>query len=317
MGVVPQYPRMANDRICPNCRGLVTRGEEFCSTCGEWLGIEGSEAPEQFTLTSDGPLPSPGTTGVSSPAHPAPPGEDLRCPLCGAVNPPSNRHCEQCGARLNSGQLPVAPQPAIQTTAAMRTALIAGAVVIAVVAIAFIFNALRGDDEADPVDSTSTTSTTVAEVGARELVITRATCSGQWDARPCSDLIDGTSADWNAPIPADGSPMKITLEFEEASAIRFIVFENLPEGDDRFILNHRPKGVRITASDVASPISQTLPDGPGTVDQVLFATRNSIQVEIEIVSTHPSESLGEGESIRPGFNDLSIAEIKVFGVPAS
>ena len=124
------------DRTCPSCAGLVTQGEEFCPTCGEWLGIEGGVESEHFELSAESM-----DEGAAPPPPPYPTEEQpslIRCPLCGTDNPPNNRHCEQCGARLQTGQLPVAPQPVIQTTAAMRTALIAGGLLVAVVVIAFV-----------------------------------------------------------------------------------------------------------------------------------------------------------------------------------
>jgi hypothetical protein len=312
VGRVPQYPGMANDdRICPNCRGLVTRGEEFCTTCGEWLGIAGADEPEQFTLTSDGPVAPAGTR--SSPAPP-PSQLGLRCPLCGSDNPANNRHCEQCGARLASGQMPVAPQPAIQTTAAMRTAIVAAVVLLAVVGVAFVVNALRGE-QVEPVDTTTTSTTVQSQV--RQAVITGVTCSAEWGSRPCSNLIDGTGDDWNAPIPPAGETLTITLQLEQPYAVRYIQLLNLEEDDPRFLRNYRVRGVRITSSDVASPISKSLSDTPGELEPIDFLTMNSLSVTIEIVSWWASQSVGEGADVQPGFDDLSIAEIRIWGTPGS
>ena len=88
-------------------------------------------------------------------------------------------------------------------------------------------------------------------------------------------------------------------------------------GTERFLRNHRPNGLRITASDVTTPQLASLDDSGGTLAPVVFNTTLSTTLTIEIVSTHPSQAIGEGEDVLPGFNDLSIAEIRVFGSPSS
>lgn len=312
---MPQYCPMADDRTCPNCHGLVTKGEEFCPTCGEWLGIEGGDEAEHFTLGGDNYSPDPGPAEPRQ-IEPTAPVEStvVRCSLCGTDNPRSNRHCEQCGARLGTGQLPVAPQPMIQTTAAMRTALIAGGVLVAVVVIAFVVNALGGDDE--PVaDSTTTTSTTAVE--ATQVVVTDISCSDEYpSAHPCENLVDGTDADWNAPIPPAGEVLTIQMTFDKPYAVTYVDITNLPDGDERFIRNYRVQGIRLSTSDAPTPFSKSLPDQGGALPPIEFRTLGSTSMTIEILSTYPSQSIGEGEDIQPGFQDLSVAEIRVFGTPA-
>ncbi|NND83916.1 MAG: hypothetical protein HKN46_02080 [Acidimicrobiia bacterium] len=299
----------SESRPCTNCQALVHPNEEFCPTCGEWMGIDSLEA-ERFELQGG---PSEGEPLEAET-------EGIRCSLCGSTNPADNQHCEQCGARLGS-QLAVAPQPIIQTTAAMRTAILAAGALITVIVIAFIFNALRGDSTATEdtaaAAATSTTSTTEAQVGPA--VIIRATCSAEYANRPCDALFDGLSdTDWNAPIPGDpASNLTVTLTLDRPYAIGYIEITNLEGGTERFLRNHRPNGLRITASDVTTPQLASLDDAGGTLAPVVFNTTLSTTLTIEIVSTHPSQAIGEGEDVLPGFNDLSVAEIRVFGSPSS
>ncbi len=299
----------SESRPCTNCQALVHPTEEFCPTCGEWMGIDSLEA-ERFELEG-GPVEHEDLRPVE---------DSIRCSLCGSTNPAANQHCEQCGARLGS-QLAVAPQPIIQTTAAMRTAILAASALIAVIVIAFIFNALRGDsaspDDTAVAGSTTTTTTTEPQVGPA--VIIRATCSAEYANRPCDALFDGLSdTDWNAPIPGDpATNLTITLTLDRPYAIGYIEITNLEAGTERFLRNHRPNGLRITASDVTTPQLASLDDAGGTLAPVVFNTTLSTTLTIEIVSTHPSQAIGEGEDVLPGFNDLSIAEIRVFGSPSS
>ncbi len=294
---------------CPNCQALVHHTEEFCPTCGEWMGIEAADT--DFELQGGPP--------EDEAYEPAPPGGPIRCPLCGSENHPSNRHCEQCGARLGTGPLPVAPQPIIQATAAMRTAMLAAGALIVVVVIAFVVNAIRGDDPPpDEVALTSTTTSTTEPVIGPAVII-RASCSAEYANRPCEALFDGLpDTDWNAPLP--GSPdtnLTITLTFDRPYEVGYIEVTNLEAGTERFLRNHRANGLRITSSDVTTPQLATLNDQGGVLAPIVFNTSLSTTLTIEIVSTYPSQAIGEGENVQAGFNDLSMAEIRVFGSPTS
>jgi hypothetical protein len=276
------------------------------------MGMEETETG--FDLQGGPPEP-----GEEETYEAAPMGNPIRCPLCGSENHPSNRHCEQCGARLGTGPLPVAPQPIIQTTAAMRTAMFAAGALIIVVVIAFIVNAIRGDDPAPEDIAATSTSTSTTEAVIGPAVIIRATCSAEYANRPCEALFDGLpDTDWNAPIPATpDTNLTITLTFDRPYEVGYIEFTNLDAGSERFFRNHRANGLRITSSDVTTPQLATLNDQGGVLAPIVFNTSLSTTLTIEIVSTYPSQPIGEGEAIQAGFNDLSVAEIRVFGSPTS
>src|SRR5688572_33503555 len=61
------------------------------------------------------------------------------CLSCGAQNAPTNRHCEECGARLSQGPLPAAPRPAVQATAGVRAVIAIGGLLLGVIVIALLF----------------------------------------------------------------------------------------------------------------------------------------------------------------------------------
>ena len=96
--------------------------------------------------------PRPGTKGTSDRGG-------VSCPSCGASNPPSNRHCQECGARLRQGPLPTAPRPAVQATAGVRAALAISALLFAVVVVAILFNVFSGDDTPSSTTLTASSST--------------------------------------------------------------------------------------------------------------------------------------------------------------
>ncbi|HEY6627387.1 MAG TPA: hypothetical protein VI193_00215, partial [Acidimicrobiia bacterium] len=86
-------------------------------------------------------------------------GGEVSCPSCSASNPASNRHCQECGARLRQGPLPTAPRPAVQATAGVRAALAISALLFAVVVIAVLFNVFSGEDTPSSTTLTPSSST--------------------------------------------------------------------------------------------------------------------------------------------------------------
>src|SRR5690606_15201248 len=111
--------------VCPNCGATVTGDEQFCPTCGTFMGYDdeptGEDEYERFEL---GAAP--------------PPREPTICPSCGAANAPGNRHCEECGARLSQGPLPAAPRPAVQATAGVRAVIAIGGPLLGAANIALL-----------------------------------------------------------------------------------------------------------------------------------------------------------------------------------
>ena len=68
------------------------------------------------------------------------------CASCGNPNHPENQHCEQCGARPQRTQTPVAPQPMLRTTAGARALVVLSAIVLGVALLALVINLFGGDD---------------------------------------------------------------------------------------------------------------------------------------------------------------------------
>ena len=149
-------------RKCDQCGATVPRDEQFCPSCGSFMDPLVPEAAarrdniisvssdgnyEEFNLDNPPREDSPSGRGASDRGS-------VSCPSCGASNPPSNRHCQECGARLRQGPLPTAPRPAVQATAGVRAALAISALLFGVVVIALLFNVFNGE--------AATSSTTLA-----------------------------------------------------------------------------------------------------------------------------------------------------------
>ena len=282
---------------CTNC-GATFEGDEFCPECGQWVDT----TDEAFSLD-----PGPAETE----AVPSVPYTTVACPSCGAGNPESNRHCEECGARLYQGEMPVAPQPLITMTAGVRAAIIIGSVIAAVILFAFIFNAIRGDDGGTVTDTTIPTTSTTLQRALPERIpaaLISVECSSELSSFPCDNLIDRTGAAWNdAGLEGVGATM--TFIFNTPWQLEQIVINNL-EDDTRVRRNYRINGLEIRADDMTDGTIETLVNRAGR-HLINFTTLNTTQVVIEVRSTWPAEVV-DGTS----FTELAVEEVEFYGRPA-
>lgn len=295
--------------VCTNC-GATVVDEEFCPTCGSWIDPltadrgRNSDEYEEFDL-EDRPTPLLNRMG-----------DPLICPSCGASNPPNNRHCEECGARLRQGPLPAAPRPAVQATAGVRAVVALSALLGVVILAAFLINLFSDEDPATTTtilgDSTTTTN---GEVVVGQIAILRATCvpAGLEGAFGCPNLIDESDAEfqlnWNE-LPANEQIVTITLTFAQPMVVEKIIWTNIAD-DERFRRNYRAKGLIIEAEGNPVPHPQELRNEPG-LQEFNFAVIRSNSITITIISVYPAEVVGEFEP----FDELAIGEITVIGYPA-
>ncbi|MFP3914009.1 MAG: double zinc ribbon domain-containing protein [Actinomycetota bacterium] len=292
--------------VCPSCGATVTGDEQFCPTCGTFLQHE-EEMPvedeyETFELGS-GPPPAPGGP--------------VLCPSCGAENSPTNRHCEECGARLAQGPLPAAPRPAVQATAGVRAVIAIGGLLLGVIIIALLFQLFGGDDtspDTTPV-ATATTATTFQVDEPEVLDPLDVTCSedglGEF---VCQNLTDGADSlyqvNWEE-LEAAGETLTITIRFRSAVAISRIDWTNITNNDTRFQRNYKARALTITSDDSLSDTQIDLQNIPGT-QQVEFTSLNTHQVTIEVQSAWPAQLI-DGQV----FEEIAIDEIEVIGRPAA
>ena len=266
---------------------------------------------EEFTLGDSPPADDDELPVVESVE--APLAELISCPSCGAANPAHNRHCEECGARITQGPLPVAPQPMIRTTAGARALAVILGVVAVVAVLAFAWNAIFGGNDEPVPEDTTTTSTTQA-TASQQLLVASVACSSTLevagDRYACANLIDGTDRYWNDQS-AQGRDAEIVFTFAEPMAIEQIVFKNVVN-DEAFNKNYRVKGFEIVTDDLPDrPFIDQL-DDDNRSQLILLATLRTRQLTLKVTSTYAAEAV-EGET---PFNELAIDELEFFGRPA-
>ncbi len=299
--VVAEYRRTGRKTVlpqhtCTNC-GTVHTSDDYCPECGQWVDDEGYEEFELGDVPEEAPIPSL-------------PYNSIPCPSCGASNPPTNRHCEECGARISQGALPVAPQPMIQTSAGVRAAMAIGGVLIVVVLFAMLFNVFGGDDTTETTlaggSTTTTISTSQAPLGLVPII--SQTCSSELnESFACELMFDGdpTTA-WND-NRLMGEGASITVTFDGTYSLEQIIIKNLDE-ETRFKRNYRIAGFKITTDDNPTGQIDVLEDKTGQ-QIITFPTLRSTTLTIEVQSTYPAEEVDD----QSAFTELVVQEIEVFG----
>jgi len=288
-------------------------GPSQVSTVDDTPDFDSDENFEPFDLgeeADDRPRPpasrsrQPNSTGPGGGGgEGGPPG--IPCPSCGAPNPPFNRHCESCGARLSQAMLPVAPQPMLRTTAGARALMVLAGVLLFVglaAVIVWAFN--RGGETA--AESTSTTSTTQVPLDIVQLRPLRIDCTSELADYPCSALIDDNPDNsWNAREGGVGAV--ITFLFSPPVQISEVYIHNL-EDQERFERNARIKGLEIVIDDLPQATIIELEDSNEPQRVSLRSVRTS-SVQLTITSAYPGQSY-EG---REPFRELAAQEILFYG----
>ncbi len=278
------------------------------SATGSVISVSSDGSYEEFELEGEPPTDEDGEA-------PQPPqtGRTVGCPSCGAINPSSNRHCQECGARLNQGPLPTAPRPAVQATAGVRAALAISGLLFLVVIVALLFNVFGGEESAasTTLAATSTTDTIVLENDVIEILNEECTPAGL-GSFTCSNLTSGTNAEFqiNWEELEEGQNVVIRLIFKEPIVVSRIDWRNLTDVD-RFKQNYRARGITVDADGSVAAVPIELQDTPGT-QSVRFAAFNTNFIEITIESAYLAEVVG-GNS----FREIAIDEITVIGRPAN
>jgi hypothetical protein len=239
----------------------------------------------------------------------------VHCPSCGAQNPAQNRHCQECGARLQQGPLPTAPRPAVQATAGVRAALGISGLLFLVILVALFFNLFNGDDPAATETTVDATATTAAEtLDPAPIAILTAECTPEGiSSFTCSNLYSGTEAeyqvDWEE-LEAAQESVTIRLLFSEPMIVTQIVWGNITD-QTRFQQNFRARGLTINAQGSITPVPEELEDLPGK-QNVSFAALSANWIEITVESAYRAQVVNDNV-----YGELAIDEVTVIGRPAN
>ena len=309
---------------CDQCGAKVAADEQFCPNCGAFIDpMEPRRPPASGNVIS---VSSDGNYEEFS-LEDGPPGEDqphdhsvsqtghaLTCPSCGAGNPSGNRHCQECGARLDQRPLPTAPRPAVQATAGVRAALAISGLLFAVIVIALLFN-IFGDDTQAAVSTlgvTTTTESTITQPAVVDILSQECSPDGL-GAFTCTNLTSGTDSEYQVnweEVEAGEGNITIKLFFRQPMIVTRIDWKNIAD-PTRFRRNYRARGLTIDAQGSLTQVPHELTDDPG-LQTINYAAVNANWIEITIQSAFLAEVVEENV-----FRELAIDEITVWGRPAN
>jgi hypothetical protein len=280
---------------------------------------------EAFEL-EDGPPPpseepapkasrsSKGQEPAASPPQPAPieeaPAATVVCTSCGTGNPAHNRHCEQCGARLGTGPLPVAPAPMIRATPGARALTVLGAVLLVVLVAVFLLNLRDGEDAAASSTTVATSSTTLAPeyINLQPFSVD---ASSSFPGFESANLIDGEADTYWNDNSLRGNNAWLEFRFAQPVQIVEIELQNLVD-EEKFRRNYRMKSIAITVDDLQIEFNEQLDDSNDPQRFQIGSLETTI-VRIEVKSTYPAQQYEGGVP----FDELALQEVLFFGTTGS
>ncbi len=311
-------------QTCNHCGATVAADEQFCPNCGTFIDPMAPAPPpvpgNVISVSSDGNYEEfsldtePPAEGDTEGAAPPPPRKTVHCPSCNAINPASNRHCQECGARLSQGPLPTAPRPAVQATAGVRAALAISGLLFVVVVVALIFNFFSGDGTAaeTTLGSTTTTQPTIIEPAVIDILDVECSPEGL-GSFSCADLVSGSNAEYQVSweeLEAEEGNIIIKMIFRQPMIVTRIDWTNITD-PVRFRQNYRARGLTIDAQGSLTQVPHELEDTPG-IQIVNYAAVNANWIEITVQSAYQAEVV-DGNV----FRELAIDEITIWGRPAN
>ena len=264
---------------CKACSASVDKSLEFCSSCGEWLGlsikdIENSDAKTEPTVTR----------------RVRPPEELLSQPLSnyGATSLPTRNEV-----------------PGI------RAVFFLAIIIPLIAAASYYYNQNIAEEVIEEIQvveqsTTTSTSTTVQSLLQLQYPFSCSASSSLGDGWSCEKIYDDEPSSWqdNALECADA-----TLEFTFSKDIyfQFLTYENI-EDSKSFKRNFKPRDIIITSEEEGFSIEYEL-ENQNTSSQWIDLNTSSSVITIQILSAYPGEEVNGAEP----FAECSIQEITFYG----
>lgn len=284
--------------ICKACSASIEKDLEFCSSCGEWLGLKIQDMEKKEPISN--------ATTVRNRVP------QIKCPNCGALNPPSIKNCKECGNPLIKplSSYGAADLPNRKEVPGIRAVFFLALIVPLIAGASFFYNSRIADDvieEIAAVEQTTSTSssTTIQSVLQKMFPISCASSSQLNDEYSCENLYDGTLKSWqdNELECVDGF---LEFTFSDPMYLEFIVFQNL-ESSNSFKRNFKVRDIQVTTDENSILIEKELQNNNG--QQWIDINSTTATLRIDILSAYSGEDIGNSNA----FKECAIQELTFFG----
>ncbi len=264
---------------CKACSATVDKSIEFCSSCGEWLGlsikdIENSDAKTKPEVTR----------------RVRPPEELLSQPLSnyGATSLPTRNEV-----------------PGI------RAVFFLAIIIPLIAAASYYYNqniAEKVIEEIQVVEqsTTTSTSTTVQSLMKRQFPFSCSASSSLGEGWSCEKIYDNEPSSWqDKSLECADATLEFT--FSKDVYFEFLTYENLDDSRS-FKRNFKPRDILITSEEEGFSIEYELENQNTSTQWIDLNTTTSV-ITIQILSAYPGEEVNGAEA----FPECAIQEITFYG----
>ncbi len=264
---------------CKACSAIVDKSVEFCSSCGEWLGlsikdIEGSDVKREPKINR----------------RVRPPDELLSQPLSnyGATSLPTR------------SEVP-----------GIRAVFFLAIIIPLIAAASYYYNqniAQRLVDEIQVVEQSTTTSTasTVKSLLELQYPFSCSASSSLGEGWTCEKIYDDEPTSWqDKGLECVDAMLEFT--FSKDIDFQFLVIENI-EDSKSFKRNFKPRDILITSDEEDFSINWELQNQNATSQWIDLNTLSSV-ITVQVLSSYPGEEVDGAEP----FPECAIQEITFYG----
>ena len=284
---------------CKGCQATVDENLEFCSSCGEWLGLKLDNNVDNDSIDTNSEI-----NRMRVPK--------IKCNSCGSTNLPSIKNCKECNSPLVKplSSYGATSMPNRKEVPGIRAVFFLALIVPLIAGASFFYNSRLADDVIEEISTNeqtiiTTTTTTIQSNLKPQLPISCKASSNFSEDFSCENLFDDSNSMWqdNQLSCKDAS---IEFSFSNEIYFEFLVIQNA-EKSSSFIRNFKARDIRITTDQNNFEVEKELEND--NFQQWIDLNTSATTLKIEILSAYPGEELN-GQN---PFTECAIQEIKFFG----
>ena len=264
---------------CKSCSAVVDKSIEFCSSCGDWLGLslqdmekENSTQEEKIQRTTKVP-------------------EQL-------LNKPLSTY----GAT---------PMPSRKEVPGIRAVFFLTFLIPVIALASYFYNLNVSEEVIEQIEvqqiTTTSSTTTVQSILQKQYPMNCSSSSSynNGDGWSCENLYDGDPSSWqdNSLQCQDGW---VEFRFSNELYIEFLVFQNV-EDSKSFSRNFKARDIQITTSDSEFLLDKELEND--NTSQWIDINATTSYLKIDILSAFPGEEVSGSQP----FEECAIQEITFYG----